>query len=122
MLAKATFSLAEIFFSTVWLGQSSSIWVIMEALLKITAVASGPNPRRPTYLLVGLDLVPPRFLILWYIVRVGEPGALAMMMESMSLMKLVTILAPKSVSGEMMELTEKLARFLFASSFEGRDW
>ena len=78
----------------VWVGKAYCTLVMMEALLKIAAVSSGPKPKRPTYLSVGLDLLPPRLVMLWYIAREDDLGAFARMIMSMSLAKLPLILAP----------------------------
>ena len=61
MLAVATLALSEIFLSKPAVGHAFSMAATMEASSKMTAVASRPKPRRTTYLLVGLDLKPPKF-------------------------------------------------------------
>ena len=60
-----TLAFADRFFRTVDVGQSSSMWSMMEASFNITAVTSAPNLSSTAYLFVGLDLVPPRFVRLW---------------------------------------------------------
>ena len=117
-VAVATFSFVARFLRTVGVGHVSSMLDVMEASLKMTAVASAPNPSRPTNLFDGFDLVPPRLVRLWYMVRAEDPGALAMMIKSTSLTKFPVILAPNSASLMKVESVAKLSKFLFASSFE----
>ena len=64
MLAIAPLTLSAIFLSKPAVEHDSSMPATMEASSKMTAVVSGPKLRRPTYLLVSLDLESPKFVIL----------------------------------------------------------
>ena len=118
----ATLAFVEMLLRTVCVGHDSVMVIIMEDLLKMMAVALGPNPSNPTNLSVGLDLVPPRLERLRPIERDDDHGARVKVMESMSHAKLPFIMAPNTPAVESIASPEKLEIILLASSFDAKDW
>ena len=62
MVEVETLPLVLIFLRMAWVGHESCTESTIESSLKMTAVDSGPKPKRPTYLLFDFELVPLRFV------------------------------------------------------------
>ena len=94
----------------------------MLSVLNTTGVAVGPKPSIPTNLCSGADLVPPRFVMLWYSFILFGIGVVAMMIESGSSVTLFR----SSSSMYSVDLTvvglENPFKFLFDAWFVARFW
>ena len=80
-------------------------------------VDSGPLPKGHIHLLMGLALILPRFVMMWYMASLLMTGSLARMMDSLFWVKLQAINVGKSLVLSKLELSANAFRFLFASSF-----
>ena len=117
----ATFSFSKVRQSEAFVWQSNWTTYWIDSSMKITVVASGPEPSKPTTLFLGRARVPTRFVILWYIQSLVDVGNFASTMDSILDINDLRILAPKlaGLAGSTVELSAKAETFLLAVSLLG---